>query len=165
MTEQYEKDIIDQKLGTLEIIISRLQEGLASSYEWAKDEVDTRAQELAVFVSQRDALTEKRNTLEQAQELNKQDTIQRYKDAKWTQGDTMADYDLTAEDKIAVINSHIKNINYNKFNAELVIVEENASASPSASRIAEANATITQAEEQVTALLDQIDFISSRPTS
>lgn len=77
----------------------------------------------------------------------------------------MADYDLTAEDKIAVINSHIKNINYNKFNAELVIVEENASASPSASRIAEANSIITQAEEQVTALLDQIDFISSRPTS
>jgi len=64
MTEQYEKDIINQKLGTLEIIISRLQEGLASSYEWVKDEPDTRAQELADFVSQRDALTEKRNTLE-----------------------------------------------------------------------------------------------------
>ena len=30
----------------------------------------------------------------------------------------MADYDLTAEEKIAVINSHIKNINYNKFNAD-----------------------------------------------
>jgi len=76
----------------------------------------------------------------------------------------MADYDLTGEDR--VINSHIKNINCNKSNAELVIVEENASASPSASRIAEANATITQAEEQVTALFDkQIDFISSRPTS
>jgi len=64
MTEQCKKDIIDQKLGTLEIIISRLQEGLASSYEWAKDEVDTRAQELANFTSQRDALIEKRNTLE-----------------------------------------------------------------------------------------------------
>jgi hypothetical protein len=64
MIEQYKKDIIDQKLGTLEIIISRLQEGLALSYEWIKDTPDTRAQELVDFIAQRDALIEKRNTLE-----------------------------------------------------------------------------------------------------
>jgi hypothetical protein len=72
----------------------------------------------------------------------------------------MADYDLTAADKIAVINSHIKNINYNKFNAELVIIEENASAAPSATKITDANAQIDEAEAQIVALEAQITALS-----
>ena len=72
----------------------------------------------------------------------------------------MADYDLTAEDKIAVINTHIKNINYNKFNAELVIIEENASTSPSAAKISDANATIDEADAQIAALQAQITALS-----
>jgi hypothetical protein len=72
----------------------------------------------------------------------------------------MADYDLTAEEKIAVINSHIKNINYNKFNAELVIIEENASAVPSTTKISDANASITEADAQIVALEAQIEALS-----
>ena len=72
----------------------------------------------------------------------------------------MADYDLTAEDKIAVINSHIKNINYNKFNAELVIIEENASAEPSSTKISDANATISESNAQIAALEAQIEALS-----
>lgn len=72
----------------------------------------------------------------------------------------MADYDLTAEDKIAVINSHIKNINYNKFNAELVIIEENASAEPSTTKISDANATITESDAKIAALEAQIEALS-----
>ena len=72
----------------------------------------------------------------------------------------MADYDLTAADKIAVIHSHIKNINYNKFNAELVIIEENASTSPSATKISDANAQIDEAEAQIVALEAQITALS-----
>jgi hypothetical protein len=72
----------------------------------------------------------------------------------------MADYDLTAEEKIAVINTHIKNINYNKFNAELVIIEENASAEPSTAKISDANASIAEAEAQITALEAQIEALS-----
>ena len=72
----------------------------------------------------------------------------------------MADYDLTAAEKIAVINSHIKNINYNKFNAELVIVEENATSTPSATKISDANATINESEAQITALIAQITVLS-----
>ena len=72
----------------------------------------------------------------------------------------MADYDLTASDKIAVIHSHIKNINYNKFNAELVIIEENASSSPDAAKILDANASITEAEAQIAALEAQIEALS-----
>jgi hypothetical protein len=72
----------------------------------------------------------------------------------------MADYDLTADEKIAVINSHIKNINYNKFNAELVIVEENATASPDATKISDANAQIAEANAQIEALEAQITALS-----
>jgi hypothetical protein len=72
----------------------------------------------------------------------------------------MADYDLTADEKIAVINSHIKNINYNKFNAELVIVEENASTQPSTAKISDANAIIAEANAQITALEAQITVLS-----
>jgi len=72
----------------------------------------------------------------------------------------MADYDLTAEEKISVINSHIKNINYNKFNAQLLIVEENAAASPSASKLADANAQISEANAQIVALEAQIEALS-----
>jgi hypothetical protein len=72
----------------------------------------------------------------------------------------MADYDLTAAEKIAVINSHIKNINYNKFNAELVIIEENASSSPDATKISDANAGIAEANSQIVALEAQIEALS-----
>lgn len=72
----------------------------------------------------------------------------------------MADYDLTAQEKIAVIHSHIKNINYNKFNAELVIVEENATAVPSATKISDANEQIDEAEAQIVALESQVAALS-----
>jgi hypothetical protein len=63
MTEEYQLDIINQKLDALDMVISRLQEGVAS-FEWTKDEPDARAEELVDFIAQRDALIEKRNTLE-----------------------------------------------------------------------------------------------------
>lgn len=70
MSEQYQIDIINQKLESISLIISNLQEGIAS-LEWVKSEEDTRTQELQDFISQRDALIEKRNTLEQAQNKTK----------------------------------------------------------------------------------------------
>lgn len=72
----------------------------------------------------------------------------------------MADYELTAAEKIAVISSHIKNINYNKFNAELIIVEEGATATPDSVKISDANAQIAAAEAQVLALQAQIEALS-----
>ena len=72
----------------------------------------------------------------------------------------MTELGLTSEEKIGVIHSHIKNINYNKFNAELVIIEENAGSSPSAAKISEANATITEADAQIAALESQIESLS-----
>jgi hypothetical protein len=72
----------------------------------------------------------------------------------------MTELGLTSEEKISVIHSHIKNINYNKFNAELVIIEENAGANPSSSKISEANVVISEANAQIAALEAQIEALS-----
>jgi hypothetical protein len=68
----------------------------------------------------------------------------------------MTEIGLTNEDKIGVITSHIKNALFNKYNAELTLIEENAMPSPSASNIKRANESIAAAEAQVTALEAQL---------
>jgi hypothetical protein len=68
----------------------------------------------------------------------------------------MTEIGLTNEDKIGVIMSHMKNLQFNKYNAEITLVEENAIASPSADNIARANSTIENADLQIAALEAQI---------
>jgi hypothetical protein len=63
MTEQYKIDIINERIESISLIISNLEEGIAS-LEWVKEEPDERASELSKSISIRDALIEKRNTLE-----------------------------------------------------------------------------------------------------
>jgi hypothetical protein len=64
----------------------------------------------------------------------------------------MTEIGLTNEDKIGVITSHIKNALFNKYNAELTIIQENAVASPSAVNIQRANESIAAADAQIVAL-------------
>ena len=72
----------------------------------------------------------------------------------------MTEIGLTNEDKIGVITSHIKNLQFNKYNAEITLVEENALASPSADTIARANSTIANADLQIAALEAQITALT-----
>lgn len=67
----------------------------------------------------------------------------------------MTALDLTTEEKIAIIDSHIRNILHNKFNAELTIIEQNALETPYENAITNATAQIAQAELQITALQAQ----------
>lgn len=68
----------------------------------------------------------------------------------------MNEIGLSNEDKIGVITSHIKNALFNKYNAELTIIEENAMPSPSTANIQKANESIAAAEAQIAALEAQI---------
>lgn len=63
---------------------------------------------------------------------------------------------LTNEEKISIIQSHIKNIEYNKFNAELNLIEENATTSPNANIVSASNETIEKANLQIAALEAEI---------
>lgn len=72
----------------------------------------------------------------------------------------MTELGLTNEEKIGVIESHIKNVQYNKYNAEITLIEENALAAPSTTNIQRANESIASANAQITALEAQITALS-----
>jgi hypothetical protein len=59
---------------------------------------------------------------------------------------------LTTQEKIDIINSHIKNIAINQYNVQLNLVEENAKPAPDASNVLAYNNQITQMTNQIVAL-------------
>ena len=68
--------------------------------------------------------------------------------------------ELTPEEKIGIINSHMKNVAYNKYNAEIALVEENSKTIKDTVVIAKLNADITEAEAQIDALNAEIAKIA-----
>lgn len=66
---------------------------------------------------------------------------------------------LTSEEKIAVAETHLKNVLYNKYNAELSLLEENALDNPSADNITTHNASIAKANAQIAALEAEISAL------
>lgn len=71
----------------------------------------------------------------------------------------MTAVELTKEEKIGVIQSHMKNVQYAKYNAQITLVEEGALETPSAENVAAANEVITKADLQLTALQAEIDAL------
>lgn len=73
----------------------------------------------------------------------------------------MSTVELTTEEKIAVINSHIKNVQYSKYNAQISLVAENALETPDASNVASANEVIANANLRITALQAEINALGA----
>lgn len=71
----------------------------------------------------------------------------------------MADYNLTADEKISVIVTHLRNLSYTKYNLEMSLVEENALANPSVDVINQLNAQIESANAKVAALVAQMESL------
>jgi len=67
--------------------------------------------------------------------------------------------ELTKEEKIGVIQSHMKNVQYSKYNAQITLVEEGALETPNAENVAAANEVITKADAQLAALQAEIDAL------
>jgi len=74
---------------------------------------------------------------------------------------TVSAVELTTEEKIAVINSHIKNVQYTKYNAQVSLVAENALETPAVENVAAANEVISKADLQLAALQAEIDAVSA----
>ena len=72
----------------------------------------------------------------------------------------MTEIGLTNEEKIGVIQSHIKNVQYNKFNAQVTLIEENALETPNSANVQKANESIAIADAQIAALEAQIESLS-----
>ena len=59
---------------------------------------------------------------------------------------------LSNEEKISIIDQHIKNLEYNKYNLEVSLVEENAVANPEATNISSLNSQIAVLNSKISAL-------------
>ena len=64
---------------------------------------------------------------------------------------------LSNEEKTAIINQHLKNLYYTKFNIEMSIVEENAKTSPDPEALVNLNAQVADFDSRVQALEAELD--------
>jgi hypothetical protein len=68
---------------------------------------------------------------------------------------------LTKEEKAQIISSHIKNLNYTKYNLEIDILQENAKVTPSASAISNYNVQVDEVDDQIAALQTQLTAVNA----
>lgn len=71
----------------------------------------------------------------------------------------MAEYDLTKEEKAAIIFTHLKNLSSNKYNLEVSLDEENALSSPSQEIIDQLNSQMQMVEVKTEALLAKLTSV------
>ena len=64
---------------------------------------------------------------------------------------------LSNEEKLGIINQHIRNLEYNKFNIEISLVEENAKTTPETAALANLNTQLTDFNSRITALDAELD--------
>jgi hypothetical protein len=72
----------------------------------------------------------------------------------------MSSIDITKEEKLNLIASRIRGVKISKYNAELNIVEQNATDAPEPSIVESSNKTINTAEAQIAALQAQYDSVN-----
>jgi hypothetical protein len=68
---------------------------------------------------------------------------------------------LTKEEKAQIISSHIKNLNYTKYNLEIDILQENAKSSPLQSSLSNLNTQIDEVENQLDALQAELASVNA----
>jgi hypothetical protein len=68
---------------------------------------------------------------------------------------------LKKEEKAQIISSHIKNLNYQKYNLEIDLLQENAKESPSQSALENFNKQITEVENQKVALETELTTVNA----
>lgn len=68
---------------------------------------------------------------------------------------------LTNEEKISIITQHIRNLEFNKYNLNVSLLEENALAIPNQATIDSVNLQISEANTKITALNAEIASLQS----
>jgi len=67
---------------------------------------------------------------------------------------------LTNQEKIDIVNQHLKNVNYSLYNLSLSVVEENAVSEPNSDSIANLNAQISDLNAKTTTLEAELQSLS-----
>lgn len=70
-------------------------------------------------------------------------------------------YELTTEEKISIVNQHIKNVEYSIYNLNLSLVEEQAVNSPDTDKISSLNAQLAESNAKKTALLAELSDLGA----
>lgn len=65
-------------------------------------------------------------------------------------------YTLTKEEKIDIINQHLKNLEYSKFNSEISLIEESSIPEPQQALVDEIQSQIDSINTKMAALLSEI---------
>jgi hypothetical protein len=68
--------------------------------------------------------------------------------------------ELTAEEKITIVEQHLKTVLYNEYNAELSLIEANAISTPNQSTIDSANAQLKDIVAQKNLLQRELDSLA-----
>lgn len=68
--------------------------------------------------------------------------------------------ELTAEEKIGIVEQHIKNIAYSLYNTQMSLLEANASTTKNTELIASLNDQISDCGKQISALQAEIDSLT-----
>jgi len=69
-------------------------------------------------------------------------------------------YQLTNEEKSAIINQHIKNLEYGIYNLQVSLIEENAVSTPDSDSVSSLNSQIAESNAKKTALLAELDDLT-----
>jgi hypothetical protein len=69
--------------------------------------------------------------------------------------------ELTKEEKIQIINSHLRNLAYSKYNLELDILQENAKTDVSAPAVTSLQSLATEISSQISALDAELVAVSA----
>ena len=65
-------------------------------------------------------------------------------------------YELSNEEKISIIEQHVKNLEYSKYNLEAALIAERALTSPDSAVILSTEAKLAELNTKVTALTAEI---------
>ena len=65
---------------------------------------------------------------------------------------------LSNAEKLTIVNSKLKNLNYNKFSLAVDKISENAKTSPDSDTISRLNSLIVETDRQIAALTTEADL-------
>lgn len=68
---------------------------------------------------------------------------------------------LKKEEKAQIISSHIKNLNYTKYNLEVDLLKENAKDNPSENALDNFNAQMDEVDNQIAALQTELTAVNA----
>jgi hypothetical protein len=68
---------------------------------------------------------------------------------------------ITNEEKMGIINQHMRNVQVNKYNLELTLLEENALTSPNTETVTSITAQIAEANKKIAVLETELESVQA----